>query len=141
MKVLEALFAPGSWELWDFCLGLTGGVFATWFCSGIFYRWRQNQLEKTAVAHALDRSRAILKGQAAEQLAPLSDDFGYLPNEARFLGSPIDYLIFDGISDQDEELEIVFLEVKSGKAQLTARERKVRDAVEEGRVRWEELRL
>lgn len=82
----------------------------------------------------------MLKGQAAEQLAPLTANFGYLPNDSRFLGSPIDYVVFDGLSD-DEELEIVFLEVKSGGARLSAREARIKEAVLAGRVRWEELRL
>ena len=34
----------------------------------------------------------------AEQMAPLLPGFAYLPADARFLGDPIDYVIFDGYS-------------------------------------------
>ncbi len=82
----------------------------------------------------------MLKGQAAEQLAPPTQGFPYLPNDASFLGRPIYYLIINGLSDE-VEVEVVFMEVKSGESRLSRRENKVRDAVVAGRVRWEELRL
>ena len=48
---------------------------------------------------------------------------------------------FDGLSAGDLH-EIVFVEVKTGPAAaLSPRERKVRDAVLEGRVRWKEFRV
>lgn len=93
---------------------------------------------RSAVRRALRHSGAVVKGQAAEQLAPLN--FDYLPSDARFLGSPVDYVVFDGLSDGDE-VEVVFLEVKTGGSRLSSRERRIREAVEQGRVRWEELRL
>ena len=47
-------------------------------------------------ADAVDTSRAVLKGKIAEQMAPLLPGFlaKYNPADARFIGSPIDYLIF-----------------------------------------------
>lgn len=82
----------------------------------------------------------MLHGLAAEQLAPFLPGFNYLPSDARFLGSPIDYVVFDGLADGDD-VEIVLLEVKTGGAHLSERERRVRRAVDEGRVRYEVLRL
>lgn len=127
----------------DICnvlLGLGGGVGITWLVLTLSFKFRLRRATKEAAGQALKRSRRVLKGQAAEQLAPIAGDFVYLPSDARFLGSPIDYIIFDGLSE-DEEPEIVFLEIKSGGAKLTAREARIRDAVRAGRVRWEELRL
>ncbi len=88
---------------------------------------------------AVTRSTAVTRGQAFEHLAPFTDDFGYHPRDARFLGSPIDFIVFDGLGEADVR-EIVFVEVKTGRSRLSARERAVRQAVLDGRVTWRELR-
>ncbi len=89
---------------------------------------------------ALRLSRATLRGQVAEQLAPLFPGFVYRLEDARFLGAPVDYVVFDGYGDE-EEVEVVFVEVKTGNARLSRGERRVRDAVRAGRVRFETVRL
>ena len=62
------------------------------------------------------------------------------PSEARFLGAPIDYVVFDGIG-AGELREVVLVEVKTGRGKLNRNEREVELAVREGRVRFEVLRL
>jgi predicted Holliday junction resolvase-like endonuclease len=99
--------------------------------------WRR---ERVIRAHALTISRAVMRGQVSEQLAPLLDGFPYAAMDARFLGHPIDYVVFDGFGS-DEEIEVVLVEVKTGRARLSLGERRVRDAVEAGRVRFEVVRL
>jgi len=88
---------------------------------------------------AAEQSRAVLSGQFSEQLAPYLPGFPYSPTEVRFLGRPVDFVVFKGLDSQEPE-EIIFLEVKSGAAQLSTVERKLRNVVIEGRVRWEEYR-
>jgi predicted Holliday junction resolvase-like endonuclease len=90
---------------------------------------------------ALRRSGSVVAGKATEHLAPLLPGFEFDPRDARFLGSPIDFLVFDGLSE-GEIREIVFVEVKTGpSAALTSRERLVRDAVDGGRLRFLEVRI
>jgi predicted Holliday junction resolvase-like endonuclease len=89
---------------------------------------------------AIEQSRSVLRGQVAEQLVPLTDGFPYDPSDARFLGHPIDYVVFEGLSG-GEEVEVVLVEVKTGGARLSKREAAIRDAVEAGRVRFELIRL
>jgi predicted Holliday junction resolvase-like endonuclease len=89
---------------------------------------------------AAARSRAVIGGQVGEQLAPYFPDFGHNPNEVRFIGKPIDFIVFEGMDDGCVN-EIVFIEVKSGNARLSSREREVRDTIKEKRVRWEEYRI
>jgi predicted Holliday junction resolvase-like endonuclease len=89
---------------------------------------------------AADQSRAVLGGQFSEQLAPFLPGFPYSPTEVRFLGKPVDLVVFKGLDDK-EPSEIVFVEVKSGVAQLSQVERKLRDVVEAGRVSWVEYRV
>jgi predicted Holliday junction resolvase-like endonuclease len=88
---------------------------------------------------AVQRSRAVTVGKVYEQLVPWLPDFGFNPKDARFLGSPIDFIVFDGLDDGDVR-RIVFVEVKTGRSELSVRERRVRDAVRDGRVEWAEHR-
>ena len=91
---------------------------------------------------ATKRSRSVLAGKAGEQLAPLVPKFcdRFDPSEARFLGAPIDYVVFDGIGSGVLH-EVVLVEVKTGSSSLNANERQVELAIAEGRVRFELLRL
>src|SRR3989441_1573594 len=85
--------------------------------------------------NALDTSRDVLKGKIGEQMAPLFPEFRnrYNPADARFIGSPIDYIIFKNLSkvDSAEEapLEIIFVDVKTGKSALTKPQQMIEDAV------------
>jgi predicted Holliday junction resolvase-like endonuclease len=100
-------------------------------------RWEGER--KKAVSEAIGQSRAVLGGKFTEQMAPYLPEFGYDPTEARFIGSPIDLIVFPGLSRGEPE-EIVIMEIKTSKtAQLTPQERKIRQLVEDGMVRWELL--
>jgi predicted Holliday junction resolvase-like endonuclease len=98
---------------------------------------------KEATKRSVDQSRSTLKGQIAEQMAPVLPGFSYLPADARFLGDPIDYVVFNGRTNlgynetAEQELEIVLLEVKHGQSKLTPVQRAIAAAVEKGRVRFE----
>lgn len=89
---------------------------------------------------AIDKSRSILKGQFSEQLSPFGVDFPVKPSEARFLGAPIDFIAFSGL-DEREVTEVVFIEVKSGNAQLNKTEKSIKEAIINKRVRFETYRL
>lgn len=93
-----------------------------------------------ARADSVSRSQSVVSGKALEVLAPLLPGFEFNPRDARFLGSPVDLVVFDGLSD-GQVRSVCFVEVKSGRATLTSRERMVRDAVADGRVSWHVLRL
>jgi predicted Holliday junction resolvase-like endonuclease len=105
------------------------------------YRYADDDLE-AARKDATRRSRSVLGGKAGEQLAPLVPQFSerFDPSEARFIGAPIDYVIFDGIG-AGELREVVLVEVKTGRSKLNGNERAVQRAVLEGRVSFEILRL
>ena len=91
-------------------------------------------------ADAVAKSRAVTVGKVSEQLVPYLPGFGYNPKDARFLGSPVDFVVFDGL-DAGALERVVFLEVKTGGAALSTRERQVRDAIASGRITWDELRI
>jgi predicted Holliday junction resolvase-like endonuclease len=89
---------------------------------------------------AVKRSRAVLGGQVAEQLAPYLPDFPCDPSDARFVGKPVDFVCFSGASNGDVG-EIVFVEVKTGGSTLSRTEKSVREAIVAGNVRWVEYRI
>ena len=100
--------------------------------------WMQDH-EKTIRQDAVQRSQAITTGKVVEHLVPYLPNFNYNPKDARFVGSPVDFVVFDGLSDdEDDHLSIVFVEIKTGNSTLTRRERMVRDAIKAGRVKWVE---
>src|SRR5438552_1901592 len=102
-------------------------------------RWRIEQ-EVIIRADAIRRSSAVVSGKVTEHLAPYMVTFPYNPKDARFLGTPVDLIVFDGMNE-DALREIIFLEVKSRSSSLTARERQIRDAVVARRVVWKEFRV
>ena len=107
--------------------------------SAILERWRA-EVEERIRREAVERSRAVLKGKIGEQMAPLLPEFRYEPADARFIGSPVDYIVFEGYS-KGEPRRIVFVDVKTGKSSLSPIERKVREIVEKRRVDWETVVL
>lgn len=80
------------------------------------------------------KSSEVRLGSIAETLAPFLDQFEFDPEHCTFLGKPIDYISF-------AEDEITFIEVKSGKSQLNAKQRHIRDQVKAKLVSWKEIRI
>ena len=105
------------------------------------YRYDEDDVE-AARADAARRSRGVRGGKAAEQLAPFAPGFAerFDPADARFLGAPVDFVVFDGLA-AGELREVVLIEVKTGSGRLNANELAVREAISQGRVAYELLRL
>jgi predicted Holliday junction resolvase-like endonuclease len=101
-------------------------------------RWRGDETDRL-VAASVRHSRAVLRGQITEQVTPLLAGFAWDPADARFLGKPVDYVVFDGYSEvragaADRLRQIVFVDVKTGRAGLSRTERRVKACVERGDV-------
>ena len=75
-----------------------------------------------------------------EKLVPFLDTFPFDPHDVRWLGDPIDLVIFNGRS-KGELKEIVLCEVKSGESKLNEIQRKIKDLVERKKIRWEEFKI
>lgn len=109
------------------------------------FKTREGNLKKQIANNA----RNALRGQVAEHLAPLLkcelEDFHLA--DMTFIGAPIDYLIIDGYNEfkdgnRDREMSIVLADIKTGKkAQLTAEQRRIRDACKAGRVEFRTIKL
>lgn len=117
-------------------LGVSG-----WFISYRATHRMTDSDHRTAVKKAEEHSRRTSRGTniglEAEQLAPWIEGFKYTPRDAQFFGKPLDFIVFDGLSEGDLR-EIVFVEIKTGKSsELNANQKAVRQAIEENRVSFE----
>src|SRR6266446_5881136 len=122
-------------EFGGLLLGIAIGIVIAWL---YFLVWKL-RYSATIRDDAVQRSLAVTAGKVYEQLVPYLPDFGFNPKDARFLGSPVDFVVFDGLSEGAVR-RVVFVEVKTGNAQLSTRERLVRDTVKAGRVERAEVR-
>lgn len=96
-----------------------------------------------ARADSIKRQRSILKGQATEQLAPYINS-SYNPKDYKFIGDPIDYIIFDGMSEiqtKDDEIKnIILMDIKTGKSQLNRVQKAVKKCIENGNLEFQVYR-
>lgn len=120
----------------DLLIGIAIGVVITWLYVLVWKARYTAAIRENAV----QRSLAVTTGKVHEQLIPYLPEFGYNPKDARFLGSPVDLVVFDGLAE-GQVRRVVFLEVKTGGSPLTRRERQVRDVIEAREVVWAELRV
>ena len=109
--------------------------------------WRMIQLKfahRAAINDARkdtgNRQRSIIKGQISEIIAPWSIESVNSVKELNFIGSPIDFVGFKGL-DGEGDVDIKFIEVKSGKSRLNKNQRRIRDAVAAKRIEWVEVRV
>src|SRR3989442_11792730 len=68
---------------------------------------------------AIKKSEAVIRGKVTEHLMPYLPEFKYNPKDVRFIGTPVDLLVFDGLSE-GEVKQIVFIEVKTGRESSTS---------------------
>jgi len=83
------------------------------------------------------KSGEVVLGQIAESLAPTLDKFTIDLENAKdihFLGMPIDYIHF-------AEDSIDFIEIKSGNAQLSTKQRKIKKQIEDGKVTFRVVKI
>jgi predicted Holliday junction resolvase-like endonuclease len=97
--------------------------------------WESYKIEEI-VKNRLKQSRAVLGGLVSEQIAPLLPGFPFDPGDCRFVGKPVDFIVFKGMNEKAIS-EVVFLEVKSGSSRaLSDQEKRLREAIRSGRVSW-----
>jgi predicted Holliday junction resolvase-like endonuclease len=121
-------------------LGLAAGIVIGVLLAWIYLLIWKARYTALIREDAVQRSQAITAGKVHEQLIPYLPAFPYNPKDVRFLGSPVDFVVFDGLAEGRLN-RIVFLEVKTGRSRLTSREREVRQVIQAREVEWAELRL
>ena len=99
---------------------------------------REDKLKKRrklATKKAQITTKAVNIGKNLEKVLPTMKDFKWLVPDSKFLGDPIDLIVFNGLS-VNKVKSINFIEVKSGKAGLNNHQKSIRDAIEEQKVSY-----
>ena len=96
----------------------------------------KKQLEDINKIISQKKSSEVRLGQVSEHFAPLLKDFPYDTKNIRFLGSPIDLILFDIDNNR-----IIFIEVKTGKSSQTKKQRQIRDIIKAGNVEYQVVRI
>lgn len=99
--------------------------------------------EKMIRQDAAMRGSRTLSGKTLEKLIPFLRNFKHDPHDVRWIGDPVDLVIFDGYSANNRKNidKITFVEVKSGNSELSSSQKKIRDVVEKKKIKWEEFRI
>lgn len=90
---------------------------------------------KLATKTAQITTKAVNIGKNLEKVLTTMKDFKWPAPDSKFLGDPIDLIIFNGLSRNKVE-SINFVEVKSGKARLNDHQKSIRDAIVEQKVSY-----
>jgi predicted Holliday junction resolvase-like endonuclease len=116
----------------------------------------ETKLQDINTKHQLDTERArqqsvaisrrTIKGQIAEQFAPILTGFPYLPSDSHFIGDPIDYIVFNGYTNfkdnhTNSDIEVVIVDIKHNNARLSDGQKQIAKAIEAGMVRFETIRI
>lgn len=89
-----------------------------------------------AIKEFKKRSGRTRVGTTVEQMVPFVREMPFDPSDMRILsGGPVDYVVFDGLCDGDLR-ELVFLDVKTGKAKMNDAQKQVQRCADLGRVRF-----
>ena len=100
------------------------------------------KVERDIRDDAIKRSKSSMMGHISEQFAPYMafEKYNLSPADARFLGSLIDFVVFNGSSLGTID-SIFFVEVKSGDSMLTGKEKTLKEAVDKGKVKWIKINI
>lgn len=98
-----------------------------------FYSRSNRLLEKLRELRFDKNSQSVKYGKTMEQFLPFSENFPFSKQDFRFIGSPIDGIAF-------EQDKIVFVEFKSAGAQLSEKQKRIKELVKEKRIEWFELK-
>lgn len=106
----------------------------------LFQEWAKKEEERIR-KDAINKSKSVIIGKVTEHLVPFFPGFKYNPKDVRFIGTPIDILIFDGL-DEGNIRKIIFGEIKTGKyGNLTPREKSVKKAIENKNIDHEVIHI
>ena len=85
-------------------------------------KWQKNLVKlRGDIANS---QRANIKGKVTETFAPFLKGFPFKASECKFIGDPLDYVVFKGLDERDIK-GIHFVEVKSGDAKLSKHQKEI----------------
>ena len=139
---------------YNFLLGLAIGVIGIIIVYFIMKSRHKSQIHEIEVDHdrELDRTtntqRSVVKGKVTEQLSPLLPEFAKLYDfgDVRFLGSPIDFVVFKNMSKFNKNskenlpIEIGFVEIKTGEySKLSNLQKTIKQSCIDKKIPFDEI--
>lgn len=82
-------------------------------------------------------AKAVNIGFILERLAPAMRGFRFDRNDCRSLFDPIDYVIFEGLSQKGVVSKILFSDIKTGAAKLSKKQNEIKALVEKKKLGWD----
>ncbi|MFH1425743.1 MAG: Holliday junction resolvase-like protein [archaeon] len=76
-----------------------------------------------------EKQRSTIKGKLVEIFAPFLPNFPFKPSECKFIGDPIDYLVFEGLDERDIKA-IHLLEVKDSQSKLSKHQKQIKEIID-----------
>lgn len=96
--------------------------------------------EKGFRQDAITRSMGVNFGKITEHLLPFSKHLTQFdPRDVRFIGSPVDLMIFDGATQKKSVIDIYLVEIKTGSGKLSKKQTSIKNAIEDHRVFWKPI--
>ena len=108
-------------------------MYATFKIADLRSRNKELKKDNVKILHQ-KKSSEVRLGKIGENMAPFFTEWPYDPNAFRFLGNPV-----DGIQFTDDE--VIFVEIKTGKARLSNSQKSIKRLVTEGKVRFATFRV
>lgn len=81
-------------------------------------------------------AKATNLGLMLERIAPSLKSFRFVKNDCRSVFDPLDYVIFEGLSLRGLVSKILFVDIKSGNARLSGKQREIKDIITRKKVSW-----
>jgi len=78
-------------------------------------------------------------GFILERLAPTMGAFRFNHNDCRSLFDPIDYVIFEGLSQKGKVDKIFFVDIKTGNARLSGKQREIKAVINDKKVNFKKF--
>jgi predicted Holliday junction resolvase-like endonuclease len=75
-------------------------------------------------------------GKVIEKIAPALPGFSFDCHDCRGLFEPVDYVIFEGLTQKGTVESIQLIDIKTGQSQLKPHQRQIKEAIENRRVEW-----
>lgn len=95
--------------------------------------------KKLATKKAEITTTSVNIGKSLEKVLPMLNDFKWQLPDCRFLGSPIDLITFNGLSN-NKITSLNFIEIKTGNSNLNKHQKAVRDAVIDKKVTYQVIK-
>ena len=95
-------------------------------------QWRKEVEWQEKLGHlrgeVADKQRAGIKGKVTEMFAPHLPGFPFKSSECKFIGDPIDYIVFEGLDDRHVRA-IHFIDVKADSSVLKKHQQEIKDLI------------